>query len=225
MKVLLVEDSPRLQRSLAAGLRRAGFLVDVSADGGDGLWHALSGEYAVVILDLMLPGLDGLSVLQRLRQDESSSAVLILTARDTVADRVRGLELGADDYLVKPFAFDELLARVRALCRRRFVAARPRITVADLELDLASRRVTRAGEPIELTRREYLLLELLALRAGDTVTREEIEAGLYDERVSPASNVVDSAVCRLRRKIDLPGRAPLLHTRRGFGYRLGQVAP
>jgi DNA-binding response OmpR family regulator len=218
---LLVEDSPRLQRSLSLGLRRAGYAVDVSGDGNDGMWRAENGDYAVIVLDLMLPGLDGLSVLRRLREQEKDVPVLILTAKDSVADRVQGLEQGADDYLIKPFAFDELLARVRSLSRRRFGSKKARIAIEDLSVDLAGRSVSRGGHTIDLTRREFMLLEYLALRTGQIASREEIEAHLYDERADPMSNVVDATVYRVRRKVDLPGLVPLIHTHRGMGYSIG----
>jgi two-component system copper resistance phosphate regulon response regulator CusR len=222
MKLLLVEDSERLSRSLSLGLRKAGYAVDVTADGRDGLFRASNEDYAVVILDLMLPGLDGMSVLRELRERGRDAPVLILTAKDLVEDRVRGLVGGADDYLVKPFAFDELLARVGALCRRRFGAARPKIRIADLELDLSAKTAARGGRVIELTRREYMLLEYLSLRAGSVASRVDIEAQLYDDDQGPMSNVVDATVARLRRKIDAAGCRPLIHTRRGLGYWLGE---
>jgi DNA-binding response OmpR family regulator len=221
MRVLVVEDSVRLQRSLTIALREAGYAVDVTGDGRDGLWRAQSEDYAVVILDLMLPGLDGMSVLRQLREKERETKVLILTAKDAVADRVAGLDQGADDYLVKPFALDEFLARVRALSRRRFGTSRSRIEVEGLTIDLARRKVERGGRELELARREYMLLEYLGLRLGEVASREEIEAHLYDASSDPVSNVVEAAICRLRRKVDVSGCVPLIHTRRGMGYWLG----
>jgi DNA-binding response OmpR family regulator len=220
MRVLLVEDSERLQRSIGTGLRRSGYAVDVAGDGETGLWHARSHDYDVIILDLMLPGLDGLSVLAALRSEGRDSHVLVLTARDTVEERVQGLRAGADDYLVKPFAFDELLARVEALARRRHGRKSPEITVGDLVLDTAARAVRRGSEVIELSRREYALLEYLAARRGAVVSRTEIEAHIYDDRTELMSNVVDAAVYSLRRKIDVAGRPSLIQTRRGMGYSL-----
>jgi DNA-binding response OmpR family regulator len=219
--VLLVEDSKILQRHVTTALRRSGYAVDATGDGDEGLWYAQQHAYDVIILDLMLPGLDGLTILQRLRQQGQTTQILVLTAKDTVADRVRGLHAGADDYLIKPFALDELLARVQALCRRHYLKKSPRLRVADLELDPATRSVTRHGKPIELTPRDYRLLEYLAARPGEVVSRTDIWAHVYDEHTEPMSNAVDSAICILRKKIEPPGAAPLLHTRRGLGYVLG----
>jgi len=218
MRVLLVEDSRRLQQAIGTGLRKAGYAVDVAGDGEEGLWFADSGNYDVIVLDLMLPKMDGLTVLQRLRERGKTTHVLILTAKDTVDDRVRGLQMGADDYLVKPFAFEELMARVQTLARRAHGVKRPRITVGDLVINLASRTVTRGGLPIPLRPREYALLEFLALRRGEVVSRTEIEQHIYDDRAEPMSNVVDAAIYALRRKIDRPGAPSLIRTRRGMGY-------
>lgn len=221
MRVLLVEDSPRLTRSLTSALRRSGYAVDTAADGEEGLWLAESNEYDAIILDIMLPKRDGLDVLRTLRAAGRPAPILLLTARDTVADRVTGLQTGADDYLVKPFALEELLARVQALCRRAYSTKQPRVVVGDLEVDSAARTVRRAGRPVELTAREYQLLEYLVRRGGEVVSRSDIEAHIYDGLVDPMSNVVDSAVCSLRKKIAVSGSAgPLIHTRRGHGYVL-----
>jgi DNA-binding response OmpR family regulator len=220
VRVLFVEDSERLQRSVGAGLRKSGYAVDVAGDGETGLWHARSHEYDVIILDLMLPALDGLSVLNAIREGGRDTHVLLLTAKDTVEDRVRGLRAGADDYLVKPFAFDELLARVEALTRRSHGRKNPSVSVGDLVIDTAARVVRRGERAIELSPREYALLEYLAARRGAVVSRTEIEAHIYDERAEPMSNVVDAAVYALRRKLDVPGRPSLIHTRRGMGYSL-----
>ena len=210
-----------MQRSLAAALRRSGYAVDVAGDGEEGLWLAESSDYDAIVLDLMLPKRDGLDVLRTLRAHRKATHILLLTARDTVRDRVTGLEAGADDYLVKPFALEELLARVQALCRRAYGSKQPRLVVTDLEIDPAALRVSRAGQPIELTAREYQLLEYLARRRGEVVSRAEIEAHIYDGQVDPMSNVVDSAICSLRKKIAVAGSAqPLIHTRRGLGYVL-----
>jgi len=222
MRLLLIEDYRPLQKSLAKGLREAGFAVDTTGDGAEGLWYAMGNDYDVIILDLMLPGMDGLSILKKIRSEGKKTHVLILTARDTVPDRVHGLDLGADDYLVKPFAFEELLARVRSLVRRRYERKQPLIEVADLKIDTAAQRVWRGGDEIVLTGREYALLEYLALRAGQTVSRSDIWQHLYEFESQATSNVVDVYIGYLRKKIDLPGRSPLIQTVRGRGYMLGQ---
>ena len=220
MHLLLIEDSIRLQNSVGRGLRKAGYAVDVTGDGEEGLWLAQSNRYDVIILDLMLPGIDGLTLLRRLRAKQNGTHVLILTAKDTVEDRVTGLQTGADDYLVKPFAFEELLARVQALCRRSYLRKNPTIAIGDLEIDTIARLVRRKGKPIDLTARELMLLEYLALRRGHVVSRTEIEAHIYSDSAEVMSNVVDSAVCLLRKKITPPGAAPIIQTRRGIGYIL-----
>ncbi|MGB9626783.1 MAG: response regulator transcription factor, partial [Phycisphaerae bacterium] len=224
MRVLVVEDYAPLRKAVAQGLKEAGYAVDAAVDGEEGLWYAESGTYDVIVLDLMLPGLDGLTLLKRLRKAGSATHVLILTARDTLDDRVKGLDLGADDYLVKPFAFEELLARVRALIRRKYEAKNPVIRVADLEIDTGCRTVRRAGEPIPLTAHEYALLEFLAMRAGRIVTRTDIWEHVYAFHSSPESNVVDVYIGYLRRKIERAGLPRLIHTRRGQGYVLGESA-
>jgi len=220
MRILLVEDYAPLRKSTAQGLEEAGFAVDAAADGEEGLWYAKSNDYDVIILDLMLPGIDGLTILKRLREAGSTVHVLILTARDTLEDRVKGLNVGADDYLVKPFAFAELLARVRSLVRRRYETKNPAIRIGDLEIDTAGRMVRRAGETIELTAREYALLEFLAMRAGELVSRTDIWEHVYDFHSSAQSNVVDVYIGYLRHKIEREGRPRLIHTRRGQGYVL-----
>jgi DNA-binding response OmpR family regulator len=225
MRILFVEDSPRLQRSVGAALRKTGYAVDLAGDGDEGLWLALSHDYDVLVLDIMLPKRDGLSLLAELRRKGKMVHVLLLTARDTVLDRVQGLHAGADDYLVKPFALEELLARVQALGRRAYGTKQPRLTIGELEIDTIARSVERSGQVIELTAREYLLLEYLARRRGQVVTRSEIEAHIYDEQVDPMSNVVDSAICSLRKKLGTAGESALIHTRRGLGYVLGETIP
>jgi two-component system copper resistance phosphate regulon response regulator CusR len=222
MRLLLVEDYAPLSRSLSQGLREAGYGVDVAEDGEAGLALAQARDYDVVVLDLMLPRLDGHAVLQRLRAAGSTVGVIILTARQELADRIEGLDLGADDYVVKPFAFDELLARVRSVARRRRQLSGDVIAVADLQINLAARRVERGGHVVPLSAREYALLEYLASRRGETVTRPEILAHVYDFAGEPSSNVVDVYIGYLRRKIDREGQVKLIHTRRGFGYRLGE---
>lgn len=221
MRVLLIEDYEPLRTSVAQGLREAGLAVDTAADGEEGWWYARSGEHDVVVLDLMLPKVDGWTILQRMREQGSKTHVLILTARDALEDRVKGLNLGADDFLVKPFAFDELLARVRALIRRRYDAKNPLIHVGDLELDTNAKMVRRGEEAIELTAREYALLEYLAARAGQLVSRMDIWEHVYDFHSSTQSNVVDVYIGYLRKKIERSGAPQLIHTRRGQGYLLG----
>jgi DNA-binding response OmpR family regulator len=220
MRLLILEDFQPLRQSLEQGLREAGFAVDSFIDGNDAYLQAISGQYDVILLDLMLPGLDGLSFLRGVRSKGVTSAVLILTARDATEDRVRGLDAGADDYLTKPFAFAELLARVRALVRRNYMRRCPLLQVADLELDTTARLVRRAGREIMLTAREYALLELLAMRQGEVVSRQEIWEHMYDLHASAASNVVDVYIGFLRKKVDQPGLSRLIHTRRGIGYLL-----
>jgi DNA-binding response OmpR family regulator len=221
MRVLLVEDYEPLLRSIGQGLREAGYAVDSAADGEEGLWYARSNDYDAIILDIMLPGVDGLTILGRLRKAGKEAPVLLLTARDTVEDRVRGLDLGADDYLVKPFSFDELLARVRALVRRRYHERDPVLRIEDLEIDTAKQTVRRGGDAIELTAREYALLEFLARRAGQVVSRTDIWEHLYEFTSSAESNVVDVYIGYLRKKIERPGSPRLIQTRRGRGYMLG----
>ena len=220
MRLLFIEDSERLQRYVGAALKKAGYAVDAATDGEDGLWLAQTHDYDAIVLDLMLPKLDGLALLERLRSGGKQTHVLLLTARDSVEDRVRGLLTGADDYLVKPFALPELLARVHALCRRGYGAKQARLILGELEIDTGAKSVRIGGAPIELPPREYALLEYLALRRGEVVSRSEIEAHIYDDLSGAMSNVVDSAVCSLRKKIALPGAKPIIQTRRGLGYLL-----
>jgi DNA-binding response OmpR family regulator len=221
MRVLVVEDFEFLREFIVQGLREAGFAVDESNNGEDGLWQARANPYDVIILDVMLPRLDGFSVLRQLRAAGSATHVLLLTARDTTADRIEGLNLGADDYLVKPFDFDELLARVRALVRRCYHEKSPILCIGDMRIHTTSKSVQRGGEAIELTAREYALLEFMALRAGQVVTRTDIWDHVYELNSDAQSNVVDVFIGHLRRKIDAVGRERLIHTRRGHGYVLG----
>jgi DNA-binding response OmpR family regulator len=200
MRLLVVEDSNRLRESIVLALRRSGYAVDATGDGREGLEMAEDHPYDAAILDVMLPSLDGFTILKTLRASGNRTPVMFLTARDAVADRVAGLRGGADDYLVKPFALEELLARVEALCRRGYQNAASEITLADLTLDSAARKAMRCGVTLDLTAREFALLEYLMLRAGQIVTRTQIEEHIYDDLVSPMSNVVDSAVCALRKK-------------------------
>ena len=224
MKVLLVEDYLPLRESVLKGLRAAGFAVDVAADGENALWYAMSNEYDVILLDLMLPLLDGLSVLEELRLGDGEHNVLIISAKDTVADRVRGLDAGADDYLVKPFAFEDLLARINALVRRKYGCKAPVINIEHLRIDLATQRVWRKEEEVGLTPREYALLEYLAMRQGETVCRTDVWEHIYDFLDNSTSNVVDVYIGYLRKKIDLPGAPSLIRAIRGRGYVLGAMA-
>jgi len=223
MRLLVIEDYLPQQRALAKGLREAGFAVDVTGDGEEGLWYATTNDYDVVILDLMLPKMDGLTILRRLRAEGRKTHVLILTAMDTVADRVRGLDTGADDYLVKPFAFGELLARVRALARRAYAAKKPCLEVGGLRIDTPSQRVWRGRDEVILTPREYSVLEYLAMRAGEVVSRSDIWEHVYEFNSEADSNVVDVYIGYLRRKIERPGKPPVIRTLRGRGYMLGEA--
>jgi DNA-binding response OmpR family regulator len=218
MRLLFIEDSARLQSSVGRGLRKAGYAVDIAGDGEEGLWLAQSNEYDAIILDLMLPRRDGLSVLRTLRDKQNGTHVLILTAKDTVENRVDGLQAGADDYLIKPFAFEELLARVQALCRRSYRRKSPQIALGDLEIDSAARVLTHKGKTVPLTSREFMLVEYLALRRGEIVSRTVIETHIYSDAAELMSNTVDSAICILRKKIAAVGARPLIQTRRGMGY-------
>lgn len=220
MRVLFVEDSTSLRQTVAAALRRSGYAVDVAADGEEGAALATTEPYDVLILDIMLPKLDGLGILQRVRAAGGDTPVLMLTARTAVSDRVSGLNHGADDYLGKPFALEELLARVQALGRRRYGQTVPQIAVGPLTVDTVSKTAVCDEQAVELTAREYALLEYLAFRRGAVVSRSDIEAHIYDDLVDPMSNVVDSAICLLRKKLSDAGAPPLIHTRRGLGYCL-----
>ena len=221
MRILIVEDYEPLQKSLAQGLREAGFAVDVTGDGKEGLWYAMSNEYDVIVLDIMLPGLDGLSILKKLRAGGMGSHVLILTAKDALSDKIEGLDHGADDYLVKPFAFGELLARIRALLRRNYQKKSPEIVVEDLRIEVAGKQVFRGNNPIHLTPREYALLEYIAMRGGQVVSRSDIWEHVYEFNCSATSNVVDVYIGYLRKKLDADGKPNLIHTIRGRGYVLG----
>lgn len=222
MRILLVEDQPKLARLLGRGLREEGIAVDVAATGADGLWKARENSYDVVVLDVMLPDLGGLEVCRSIREGDSRTPVLMLTALGSVPDRVAGLEAGADDYLLKPFAFDELLARLRALDRRGGVPRAEVLTVGDLELDLRSRQVSRGGVEIRLTGQEFALLEAMARRRGDALTREQLVHLAWDLAYEPRSNVVDVCVKGLRDRIDRPFGRSSLQTVRGIGYRLAE---
>lgn len=218
MKILVVEDEVKTAKFLKKGLNEAGFVVDVAKDGLEGLHLATEVEFDLVILDVMLPSLDGWQVLTQLRESDRRSLVLLLTARDSIRERVQGLELGADDYLVKPFAFSELLARVRSLLRRGPVRAQENIRMADLEIDLLRQRATRAGQRLDLTSKEFLLLTLLARRSGEVLSRTLIAEAVWDMNFDSDTNVVDVNVRRLRAKVDEPFPLKLIHTIRGAGY-------
>jgi two-component system copper resistance phosphate regulon response regulator CusR len=223
-KILLVEDQATAAAYLSQGLREAGLSVDVAHDGPNGLHRLLTGQYELAILDVMLPGLDGWTILETARRARNPTPVLFLTARDDVEDRVRGLDLGAEDYLVKPFAFSELLARVRVILRRSDTAQAPleatRFELADLALDLVRHRATRANERLDLTPKEFALLALLIKRAGEVQSRTVIADQVWDMNFDSDTNVVEVAIRRLRTKLDDPFPVKLLHTVRGIGYVL-----
>ena len=222
MKILVVEDYAPLRKSVERGLSEAGYAVEVAADGEDGLWALREGDYDAVVLDIMLPKMDGLTILRKLRAEGSPTPVLVLTAKDSLEDRVHGLNLGADDYLVKPFAFEELLARIRSLVRRRYEKRSPILRVGDLEIDTKARKVRRGRSHVPLSAREFAILEFLALRAGQVVTRSEIWEHVYDFASEPNSNTIDVYVGYLRRKLEHGGLPRLIHTRRGLGYELSE---
>ena len=222
MRLLLIEDDRKAARLLAKGLQEEGFVVDVAPTGEDGEEKAAVNEYDLIVLDWLLPGKDGLAVCRALRAGATSTPILMLTARDSVADRVSGLSTGADDYLTKPFAFAELLARIRALLRRSRVAQPAVLRVADLTLDPATRRVTRGDGPVILTPREYAILEALMRNAGEVVSRTRLAERVWDDASEVLDNLLDVHVSHLRNKIDHGASVPLIHTIRGVGYRLGQ---
>jgi len=220
MRILLVEDQPEAAEILMRGLREQGYAVDLAADGEDADFKASVSPYDLVILDVMLPRKSGLAVCRDLRKSGSKVPILMLTARDAVEERIRGLDLGADDYMVKPFEYPELLARVRGLLRRRTVRRSEVISVGDLRIDVGTHKVERAGKAIELTAKEFALLEYLARRAGQVVTRQDISRQVWDESYDAFSNLIEIYLGRLRRKIDSGHAITLLHTRRGEGYML-----
>lgn len=219
MRILVVEDEPKAGEYLRKGLTESGFIVDWARTGTDGLHLAQAATYDLIVLDVMLPGMDGWHVVQELRKTQETP-VLFLTARDDVADRIKGLELGADDYLVKPFAFAELVVRIRTLLRRGPLRESERIAIADLEIDVLKRRVVRSGDRIDLTAKEFALLHLLAQRKGEVMSRTLIASQVWDMNFDSDTNVVDVAVRRLRAKIDEPYPKKLIHTVRGMGYVL-----
>jgi len=227
MRVLVVEDEIKMASLIRRGLRSEGLAADVAIKGEDALWMAASTTYDAIVLDVMLPGIDGFETCRQLREQGIWAPVLMLTARDAIEDRVAGLDGGADDYLVKPFAFAELLARTRALVRRGRAAEAPRLGLADLEMDLVTRRVTRADRAIELTVREYELPEFLLRYQGQVVSRETLARDVWKEtsRTTPLDNVIDVHIARLRRKVDGDDRPKLIHTIRGVGFMLREGEP
>jgi DNA-binding response OmpR family regulator len=220
VRVLLIEDHKPMLKAVRQGLEEEGFAVDVAMDGEEGSYKAQTANYDIIILDLMLPKIDGLTLLQKWRREGMSAHVLVLTARGGIEDKVKGLDLGADDYLTKPFQWEELLARLRALIRRGHQVKGPVLRVHDLEIDTASRTVKRAGKPIKLTPREYALLHYLAYHRGQVMSRSQIWEHLYDEHDENTSNVVDVYIRYLRTKIDKDFEPPLILTRWGEGYML-----
>ncbi|MCX9158509.1 heavy metal response regulator transcription factor [Niveibacterium sp. 24ML] len=222
MRILVVEDEAKTGDYLKQGLSEAGFVTDLVRDGLDGLHLGLSGDYDLMILDVMLPGMDGWTLLQAIRRNDKATPVLFLTARDQIEDRVRGLEAGADDYLVKPFAFAELLARVRTLLRRGKTRKPDTLQVADLELDLRRRRASRGGQRIDLTAKEFALLELLLRRRGEVLPRSLIASQVWDMNFDSDTNVIEVAVRRLRAKVDDGFEPKLIRTVRGMGYVLDE---
>jgi len=220
MRILIVEDEKKTAGYLKKGLSESGFVVDVVEQGEDGLHHARTGDYDLIILDVMLPKQDGWSVLTEMRRSGEQTPVLFVTARDSIQDRVKGLELGADDYLVKPFAFSELLARVRSILRRGPARQPETLRIADLEIDLLRHKATRAGKRLDLTPKEFALLSLLVRRAGEVLSRTLIAEQVWDMNFDSDTNVVDVSVRRLRSKVDDPFTKKLIHTVRGMGYVL-----
>jgi DNA-binding response OmpR family regulator len=221
MRLLLVEDDPGVLRFVLKGLRERAYAVDTATTGDDALYQAEINTYDLIILDVMIPGRDGFAVCKQIRKTGNRVPILMLTALDGVEDRITGLDVGADDYLAKPFAFRELLARLRALLRRSGELRPPNITVADVVVDTAAQTVTRRGRRIPLTTKEYALVEFLARNAGRVVGRAAIAEHVWDETFDPFSNLIEVYVNRLRRKIDEDSKLPLLHTRRGAGYLFG----
>jgi DNA-binding response OmpR family regulator len=220
-RLLLIEDNDRLRETLGSGLRAQGYQVDMAANGNDGWQLASEAEHDLIILDRMMPGMDGIEILRRLRTSGSSVPVLMLTARDGVPDRVDGIDAGADDYLTKPFAVAELLARLRMLLRRGHHRADPIVPIGDLEIDTVSHSARRGGRRLHITPKEYALIDYLMARPGEGASRSELAKHLYDNDDDTGQNAVEVLVMRLRRKLQPPGSKPVLHTRRGFGYELG----
>jgi two-component system copper resistance phosphate regulon response regulator CusR len=225
MRILLAEDERKVAEHVQAGLAVEGYAVDVAPSGDEALWLASTNPYDALVLDIMMPGADGFSVVRQLRRKQIFTPVIFLSARSEVEDRVRGLDVGGDDYLTKPFSLTELLARLRALLRRQRPQAMNILRLADLELDLVAHEARRGGEIIELTRREFALLEFLFSASPRAVSRTAITEHVWDQHFSSDTNVVNVYIKMLRRKIDLPGRPPLIHTLRGVGFALREDKP
>jgi two-component system copper resistance phosphate regulon response regulator CusR len=223
MRVLLVEDDSRIANFVAKGLRENSYAVDIAIDGDEAAYMASINPYDLFVLDVNLPKKDGFEVCSELRENGNKKPVLMLTARDAIDDRISGLDIGADDYLTKPFEFRELLARLRALSRRQSEFRPAKIVVADLEVDTISQTVRRAGQPIDLTAKEYSLIEFLAMNKGKVVGREEISEHVWDDTFDPFSNLIEVYIKRLRKKLDENFGLQLIHTRRGVGYILDDV--
>lgn len=223
MRVLVVEDDNRIAGFVAKGLRENSYAVDIASDGDEAVYMASINIYDVFILDVNLPKKGGFEVCRELRENGNKKPILMLTARDAIDDRISGLDLGADDYLIKPFEFKELLARLRALLRRNSEVRSPKIVIADLEIDTISQNVSRGGKQIELTAKEYSLIEFLAVNKGKVVGREEISEHVWDDTFDPFSNLIEVYIKRLRKKLDEGHDIQLIHTRRGSGYILDDV--
>jgi len=224
MRLLLIEDSPLLRNSISQYLREAGFLCDTAATGDEGLWAAAENPYDAVLLDLMLPNIDGMAILRQLRARGNQVHILVVSARDGLADRLEALNAGADDFLVKPFPLEEMLARVHALLRRTYLKKSPLLSVGNLHIDPLRREVVRGTETLVLTALEYRLLEYLAYRAGEVVSRSDIWERVFEDASGGASNVVDVYIGYLRKKLNAYGQPELIHTRRGHGYVLQELS-
>ncbi len=218
MKVLVIDDSQKLLRALGYGLRKLGYSVDLVGEGKQALEYARCNDYDVIVLDLMLPGMDGLTILRNLRVMGKQTHILILSAKDQVGDRVRGLQLGADDYMVKPFSLDELCARLGTLVRRRYQTKNPEVVCGSITVNTAAREVLRRGKPVNLTPGEYAILEYLVLNRGRVLSKEQILDAVHDGDSFASTNVVEVMTCTLRKKIKVSGEASVIKTRRGFGY-------